>query len=90
MTTSNTKPVTTQNKVVLDWDAAAKHLDTVEQKMIAEYAGKDGVNPYLWIQDKVKPLRAQMSANRSDELYGQIMTLQPSEPKVDLFATVIR
>ena len=90
MTTATTKPAVTQSKIVLDWDAAAKHLDTIEQKMIKEYAGKDGVNPYVWIQDNIKPLRTQLAINKTDELYGKIMTLQVTEPKVDLLATVVR
>ncbi len=85
-----TTPTTTQNKIVLDWDAAAKHLDTIEAKVIADYAGKDGVNPYLWIAEKVKPLRTQLTVNKTEELYGQIMTLKVSEPKVDLLAPIIR
>lgn len=80
---ADTKP--TENKIILDWTAAKAHLKSLEEKMIAEFSGKDGVNPHLWIAQYVKPLKQRLAVGEnSAELFNEVMSLRITTPTVNL------
>ena len=70
----------------LDWSVAVAHLKNVEETMLALYAGKEGVNPYIWIAKHLTPLKtaAAVTTSRSAALYASIMQLEAEVPAVNM------
>jgi len=64
-------------EIVLDWAAADKHLTDVARDLIANFAGKDNVNPFVYVADAITPLRKRYDCGeRTAELHGAIFTLR--------------
>jgi len=78
--------------VVIDWDAAARHLASYKRDIVANNAGKDGCNPYVWLTDIVLPLERRLSrGERSDELFQDIFELNPTKPcLIDMTSSVAK
>lgn len=84
------QPVKTlpSSEIVLDWDSARAHLAKVEAEVVEKFAGKDGCNPYVWIAEKVRPLKDKLATGvRTPELFNDIMSLVVKEPRVDMNST---
>lgn len=69
----------------LDWSLALNHLNKIEEDMKSLYAGKDGVNPFVWIAKNVAPLRTRAQVDtRNEALYATIMSLRCETPTVPM------
>jgi hypothetical protein len=72
-----------------DWAAATKHLAAVKAKVF-EYAGKPGMNPYLW-WDKVQGSTLEKAVeNKVDSLYKEVLALKFEEPKAPSLGVKLR
>ena len=75
---------TSTSTIVLDWAAARAHLQMVRDNMIEQYAGKDGMNPHLWLAKYHHPLEQEVAVgNTTAELYNRIFELKVTEPKIN-------
>ena len=65
----------------LDWPKAIEHLNRCNV-IALQYAGKPDCNPYLWLNENLKPLLAAYNnGNTSKELFDSIMALSvPKNP----------
>jgi hypothetical protein len=47
------------------------------------FAGKPGMNPFLYINTHIRPLKtAYESGNRSEDLFNKIIALKKVDPKI--------
>jgi len=66
----------------LDWDKATKHLEAIKEKVMS-YAGKAGMNPYMWWDEHGEHLQVALeSGPKTPELHAMIMKFAFAEPKV--------
>lgn len=66
----------------LDWDKATKHLEAIKEKVMS-YAGKAGMNPYMWWDEHGELLESKLKAgDKTPELHAMIMKFAFAEPKV--------
>lgn len=66
----------------LDWQKAETHLAAIKKKVM-DYAGKPGMNPYMWWRDKGAKLELSLSDSKqkTPELHKTILAVQFEEPK---------
>lgn len=58
-----------------------KHLDDVEAEMNKKYAGKKGMNPFLWASKNIAPLRERLEKEQpSAALLDAIESVKVIEP----------
>lgn len=75
-------PTPTNTPPQLDWDKANKHLTAIKEKVMS-YAGKAGMNPYMWWDKSGAALEAALEAgDKTPELHTAITKLAFAEPKV--------
>lgn len=72
---SDTKP--------LDWKQAETQLEKVT-KFLSSFEGKHGHNPFMFYDQKIKPLADRyLKGERSQELFDQMIKLKEEPPTID-------
>jgi hypothetical protein len=68
---------------VLDFKVAVDHANKVKADMIAVFAGKKEMNPFLYASIHIDPLIRQVAnGDKTPETHGKLMALKVVEPKV--------
>lgn len=88
---SETTPPKPATPPTLDWKKAEEHLAAVKKK-IMDYAGKPGMNPFLWWRDKGQQLETALAdmKNRNEATHKSVLALTFEEPKAPELGVKLR
>jgi len=74
-----TPPV--ENTDVITLDQVGSKLKELENYALT-FRGKPNCNPFIWIAEKLEPLKKEVRDNPSQELFKRILDMLPEKPTV--------
>lgn len=78
----NPNQLSKEAEPTIDFIKALDNLTNIENHVL-QFKGKEDMNPYFFIRDKINPLReSYYKGNRSRELYNSMMKLTISMMKL--------
>lgn len=66
-----------------EFEVALNHVTNINDEMVAKYAGKNGMNPFVWIKNNIEPLvEAYNKGDRTETLCKNLKSITMEEPNV--------
>lgn len=82
-----TKPLPIEPPPSLNWAIPMQKITRYKERMLS-FAGKNGMNPYIWLREKgIDKLEVACADTKQQtkDLYNQVMKLdEKDEPRIDL------